>query len=338
MNIHSRPLVATAAVIATAGLLSACSPGTAATKSGATSASSYKIIDISGPVSDPFFGAVKHGSDDAAKALGVNYTYSASKDYTDVVPMYAKLTEAAISQKPDALVIGDYFPDTLNPLIQKAVAAGIPVFVTNSGREDWQKLGALGFIGENPSAMGEEAGKAAVASGAKSVLCVNHLAGNPVLEQRCKGYTDAVEAAGGTAKNLVIPTDDASNDQKVQQDIAGALQSTPGINAVFTLGSSIATDAVAAVKQAGKTGDIRIGTVDVSNNVLKSVVSGDLDFAVDQQPYLQGYYGVQMAYQYLKFGLKPANAIDSGPLVITKKNAAEVLKVNTEFKGVRGAL
>ena len=297
----------------------------------------YKIIDISGPVSDPFFGASKQGSDAAAKDLGVDYEYSASRDYTDVVPTYQRLTEAAIGQKPDALVIGDYFPDTLEPLIKQAVAAGIPVFVTNSGRDSWQKLGALGFVGENPSQMGSDAGEFAVKAGATNALCVNHLAGNPVLEQRCNGFLHVVQAAGGKGKTLTIPTEDASDDAKVRQDIAGALNADKSIDSVFTLGSSVATDAVSAAQQAGRGGSVKVGTVDVSTNVLNQVKSGQLLFAVDQQPYLQGYYGVLMAYQWLEYGLHPAGAIDSGPLMITKDNVDRVLQVQTEHRGARGA-
>ncbi len=328
--------VAVIASTAVALALTGCTAGGNNNNDGG-SEESFTIIDISGPVSDPFFGSFKAGSDQAAADLGIDYEYSASKDYTDVVPTYSKLTEAAIAKNPDAIIIGNYFPDTLEPLIKKAIAAGIPVFITNSGRSSWQELGALGFIGENPTAMGQEAGKVAVEGGATNALCVNHLAGNPVLEQRCQGYADEITAAGGKITNLVIPTDDASNDEKVQQAIAGAIQADPSIDAVFTLGSSVATNAIAAVKQAGLEDEIAVGTIDVSNNVLQSIVDGDLDFSVDQQPYLQGYYGVLMAYQYLRYGLKPASAIDSGPLVITQETAAQVLEINTKYRGVRGA-
>lgn len=299
--------------------------------------SDYEIINIAGPVSDPFFGSFKQGSDEAAEDLGIDYEYSASKDYTDVVPTYERLTRAAISKNPDALVIGDYFPEALEPLIEDAVDKGIPVFVTNSGRESWEQLGALGFIGENPTAMGEEAGKVAVEAGATNALCVNHLAGNPVLEQRCDGFLSAVEAGGGKGEVLTIPTEDSSNEEKVRQAVAGALNADKSIDSVLTLGSSIAAATTAAAEQAGMADSVEVGTVDISTNVLESVKSGELLYAVDQQPYLQGYYGVLQAYQWLKYGLRPASAIDSGPLLVTQDNVDRVLEVQEEHRGVRGA-
>jgi len=303
----------------------------------AKASSDYTIIDISGPVSDPFFGSFKQGSDAAAKDLGIDYEYTASKDYTDLVPTYERLTRAAIGKKPDALIIGDYFPETLEPLIKQAVAKGIPVFVTNSGRDSWQKLGALGFIGENPTAMGQEAGKVAVKAGATNAICVNQIAGNPVLEQRCNGFLKQVTDAGGKGKILTIPTEDASNEEKVRQSIAGALNANKDVDSVLTLGSSIATAALAAADQAGMGDKVKVGTVDISTNVLESVKSGKLLFALDQQPYLQGYYGVLQAYQWLEYGLRPTNAIDSGPQVITKDNVDRVLAVQKAHRGVRGA-
>ena len=334
MEITRKTATVAALLSVSALVLSGCAAGNS-NNGPAADAENFAIINISGPVSDPFFGSFKQGSDAAAADLGIDYEYSASKDNADLVPTYSKLTEAAIAKDPDAIVIGNYFPDTLEPLIKKAVAAGIPVFVTNSGRSSWRDIGALGFVGENPDAMGREAGKAAVEAGATNAICVNQIAGNPVAEQRCKGFSEEIIAAGGQADNLVIPSEDASNDQKVQQAIAGALNANPDIDMIFTLGSSIATDAIEATKQVGS--EAMVGTTDVSTNVLKSIQSGELLFSLDQQPYLQGYYGMLMAYQYLKYGVLPANEIDSGPFVITKDNVDGVLEVNTTYPGIRGA-
>jgi simple sugar transport system substrate-binding protein len=318
-------------------VLAGCNADPSANDTNAATAKSGQpfIINISGPLSDPFFGAVKQGSDTAAKELGVKYEYSASKDFNDIVAVYTRLTESAIGRKPDALVIGDFFPDALNPLIKKAAAAGIPVVVTNSGRSTWREVGAIGFVGEDPSAMGKAAGEAQVKAGVKRGMCVNHVASNPVLEQRCKGYQETLEAAGGNAVNITIPSEDATNDQKIQQAIAGALRSHEDVDGVFTLGSAVAMDAVAAAEQVGR--ELTIGTTDLSTNDLKAVKSGDLLFVLDQQPFLQGYYGILIAEQYLKYKVAPTSEVSTGPLMITKDNVDEVLEVNTTYPGTRGA-
>lgn len=293
------------------------------------------IIFLSGPLTDPFFGAMKAGSDAAAKELGINYQYSTTPDFNDIVALYTRLGEAAIARKPQALVIGNFFPDSVEPLIKKAVEQGIPTVVFNSGRKTWRDFGAVGFVGEDPELMGKAGGEAEAKVGVKNGLCINHVAANPVLEQRCKGYVDAIVAAGGTAEMITIPYEDTTNDQKLQQAIGGALLADSAVDGVFTLGPSVAMNAVAAAKQLGR--KVTIGTTDVSTAALEAVRSGDLLFALDQQPFLQGYYGVLMASQYVKYKISPISEVNSGPFVIDASKVDAVLAVNKTYPGIRGA-
>lgn len=293
------------------------------------------VIFLGGPLTDPFFGAMKLGSDTAAKELGVEYQYTAPPDFNDIVALYTRLGEAAVARQPDALVIGNFFPDAVEPVIKQAVANKVPVIVYNSGRTTWRDLGAVTFIGEDPSFMGRKGGEAEVKAGVKNGICIDHVPANPVLEQRCKGYTDAITAAGGKAKMITIPYEDTTNDQKLQQAIGGALLADPTIDGVFTLGPTVAINAVAAVKQVGR--DIKIGTTDISTPALEAIKTGDLLFALDQQPFLQGYYGVMIASQYVKYAVAPVSEITTGPFIIDASNVAKVLEVSATYPGLRGA-
>lgn len=293
------------------------------------------VIFLGGPLTDPFFGAMKLGSDTAAKELGVDYQYTAPPDFNDIVALYTRLGEAAVARQPDALVIGNFFPDAVEPVIKQAVANKVPVIVYNSGRTTWRDLGAVTFIGEDPSFMGRKGGEAEVKAGVKNGICIDHVPANPVLEQRCKGYTDAITAAGGKAKMITIPYEDTTNDQKLQQAIGGALLADPTIDGVFTLGPTVAINAVAAVKQVGR--EIKIGTTDISTPALEAIKAGDLLFALDQQPFLQGYYGVMIASQYVKYAVAPVSEITTGPFIIDASNVAKVLEVSATYPGLRGA-
>ena len=316
-------------------LTAACTTTNSSSSSGPYS--KYSIIDISGPLSDPFFGAVKLGSDSAAKELGIKYEYSAAANENNLEADYTRLIQAAMGRKPDALVIGDYIPSAFDPLIKNAVAAGIPVVITNSGQSSWRADGAIAFIGEDPTQMGQTAGALEVSAGVHHGLCVDHVPGNPVLEQRCAGYASQIKAGGGDEVFLSIPPTDANNPQAVQQAISGQLSAHPQIDGIFTLGPAIAVDAVAAVKSAGKAGQIKIGTTDLSNQDLSAVKSGDMLFVLDQQPFLQGYYGLQVAVQFLKYKLAPGAPVVTGPFVITQSNVSTILDINRAYGGVRGA-
>jgi len=310
----------------------------AAGASEAASAADNTIIFLAGPSSDPFWGAVEQGFNTATKELGLKTQWAAPQDFNDIVPIYTKMFEAAIARHPGAIVVGDFFPEPTEPLIKQAVAAGIPILVYNSGRSGWKELGAIGFIGEEPYLMGQAGGAKAVAAGVKDALCINQIAANPVLEMRCKGYVDAIVKAGGKAKAVTLASEDIGNSQKVQGAVSAMLMADPKIDGVITLGAAVAVDALESVKAARATGrKVDLGTIDLGKTVLEAVRDGQMSFAIDQQPFLQGYLGVLLAHQFIEYQLAPATEINTGPFVVDAKNAAAVLAVGDKYPGSRGA-
>lgn len=294
------------------------------------------IIVVSGPLSWPFFGAVKQGFDDAAAAFGIDYQYMAVTDTANMTSEYPRLLQQAISRNPQILMVGEFFPEGMDPLVKEATGQGIPVVLHNSGQFYWKDNGAMAFIGEDPYQMGYKAGEIQVAKGLNKGLCFNHVPGNPTVEERCKGYGEALTKAGKTVVNVTVGTGDATNLQAMAQAIKGALQANPDVDAIYTLGADPAISAVSAVKDLGKQG-IQLGTSDLSGAVLDAIKTGEIGFAMDQQPYLQGYLSMQTAAQYLKFGLHPVGAIFTGPMVIDSTNVDRIIAVNKEHPGVVGA-
>jgi simple sugar transport system substrate-binding protein len=318
-----------------AALLMACAIGIAAPTA---SYADNTIIFLAGPSSDPFWGAVEQGFNTATKELGLKTQWAAPQDFNDIVPIYTKMFEAAIARKPGAIVVGDFFPDPTEPLIKQAVAEGIPVLVYNSGRNNWKDLGAIGFIGEEPYLMGQAGGLKAASAGVKDALCINQIAANPVLEMRCKGYVDAVVKAGGKAKAVTLASEDIGNSQKVQAAVSAMLMADPKIDGVITLGAAVAVDALESVKVARASGrKIDLGTIDLGKTVLEAIRDNQMSYAIDQQPFLQGYLGVLLAHQFIEYQLAPATEINTGPFVIDAKNAAAVLAVGDKYPGSRGA-
>ena len=80
------------------------------------------------------------------------------------------------------------------------------------------------------------------------------------------------------------------------QAIKGGLQATPEIDGIYTLNAVPAISALRATEEVGKAGKIMIGTADLSNEVLEAIKAGQIAFAMDQQPYLQGFLSIQTAY------------------------------------------
>lgn len=296
------------------------------------------IIMLGGPSSDPFWGAVQQGFDQATKDYGVKTQWTAPADFNDIVPVYTKMFEAAIARKPAAIAVGNFFPEPTEPLIKQAAAEGIPVIIINSGGFKYQELGAIGFIGEDSYQMGYQGGKVAVGKGVKNGLCINQIAANPVLEQRCQGYIDAVTEAGGKAKMVILASEDIGNSQKVQAAVSAMLMQDQTIDGIVTLGVAVGVDALESVKQVRATGRaVDLGTMDLGNAVLEAVAAGEMSFASDQQPFLQGYYGVMIPLMYNKYKMAPSGVISVGPYMVTQENAAAVLAVNKSIPGSRGA-
>jgi simple sugar transport system substrate-binding protein len=68
--------------------------------------------------------------------------------------------------------------------------------------------------------------------------------------------------------------------------------------------------------------------------VLQALAAKEMDFAIDQQQYLQGYLPVIILANYLKYGLLPASdRILTGPGFVTPENAKQVIELKT--KGIR---
>ena len=140
------------------------------------------------------------------------------------------------------------------------------------------------------------------------------------LEARCKG---AASTFSGKLTNLQTDNTDLAGSEAT---IESKLQADPSIDGILTLGGDMSGQAVKAVDATGA--DVTIGTFDVNADVVKNIVDGKILFAIDQQPYVQGYLGVTGIY------LKALNGNDigggqpvySGPAIITKDNAADVLK------------
>lgn len=298
-------------------LLTACS-GTGKDE-GPTSAKdadlTYAVITHGAP-GDAFWDRVKSGSERAGKDYGTKVEYSSDPDPAK----QSQLVDGAVAAKVNGIVVSMANPDGLESSIKAAVKAGIPVVTINSGVDEFKAFGAITHIGQSETIAGEAAGERLKGEGLKNVICVIQEAGNVGLEERCKAVA---ATAGGKVTNLQV---DGTDDNAVQATITSKLQSDKTIDGVLTLGGQYAIDAVSAVDESGSSA--KVATFDLSEDVIKDIQSDKILFAVDQQPYVQGYLGVTTLY------LKDINGndvgggqpINSGPAFITKDNADAVLK------------
>jgi simple sugar transport system substrate-binding protein len=271
---------------------------------------------------DSFWAVAKKGAEDAGKQMGVTVKYSESANDPQ---KQAQLIDSAVTEKVDGIATSAPNPDAIRDSLKKATDAGIPIITLNSGAEDYQKLGAITHVGQTESIAGEGAGAKLKEAGGKKLLCVIHEQANIGLNQRCDG---AKKGFGGEVENLQVKgVDDI---QTTLTEIQSKLQSDKAIDAVLTLNPDIAVAARDAIQGAGS--EAKLATFDLSGDVVKAIEDGEIDFAVDQQQYLQGYLPVVFLSLY-KSNLNTVGGgqpVLTGPGYVTKDNAAQVAKLAEE--------
>jgi simple sugar transport system substrate-binding protein len=254
----------------------------------------------------------------------VEYRNPPTGDLADM----ARIIEQAVASNPDGLIttIADF--DVLKGSIEKAVRKGIPVVTVNSGtHEQSEKLGAMFHVGQPEFDAGYGAGKRAKAEGVSGFLCVNHYITNPASVERCNGYA---EALGVELGDQMI--DAGSDPTTVETRVAAYLRKNPKTQAILALGPNSAEPTYHLLKKNGMAGKIHFSTFDVSGEIVKGIKDGTIAFAIDQQPFLQGYMPIVALTLNAKYGIAPGNHINSGPGFVTKENVELVEKLAGEYR------
>ena len=312
------------------------------------------VVVTHAPDADPFWNVVKSGVRDADKDFGVSVDYRnpPSGDLADM----SRLLEQAGARRYDGVATTIADLDVVGRPVKAIVARGVPVITFNSGTaKQSESLGALMHIGQPEYEAGKDAGQRAKAAGVKSFLCVNNNVTNPESFERCRGFAEAI---GVDFKKATL---DSGNDPTVVENkVFAALHQRPGTQAVLALGPTSAVPALRAVQKLGLTGKIYFATFDLTPEVDQAIESGTVAFAIDQQPYLQGYIPVALLAimkrdntrdvskacatlasdpkfkgHLATYGLTPhfgPAGVDTGPRFVTRDNVRTVEKYAGQYR------
>jgi simple sugar transport system substrate-binding protein len=287
-----------------------------------TQGGDLKIAVITHGSGDSFWAVAKRGAEQAGKDLGVQVQYSESANDPQ---KQAQLIDAAVTDKVNGIAVSAPNPDALRDPLKAAADAGIPIITLNSGQTDSAELGAITHVGQDETIAGEAAGSRLAEGGSQKLLCVIHEQGNIGLNQRCDG---AKQGFGGEVENLQVKgVEDIST---TLTEIQSKLESDDSIDSILTLNPDIAVAARDAVQ--GASSEAKLATFDLSGDVVSAIEAGEIEFAVDQQQYLQGYLPVV----FLKLFNDNANTVGGGQPVLTgpgfvdKGNASTVKQLAEE--------
>jgi simple sugar transport system substrate-binding protein len=247
-----------------------------------------------------FWDLVRKGAETAAAKDNIELRYSADPE----APNQANLVQAAIDSKVAGIALTLAKPDAMAPAVKAALAAGIPVVGLNAGFDIWKSLGVQQYFGQDEASSGRAAGRLTT-DGAKKVLCIIHEQGNISLESRCAGVAQGFK---GQPEQLNVNSKDMPS---VEAAVTAKLQQDPSVDHIIALDASIALTTVQSKKTAGS--NAVVDTFDTNAELVSAIKKGDVGWAIDQQPFLQGYLAIDSLWLFIN----NRNLIGGGTPVLT---------------------
>ncbi|AXJ10121.1 substrate-binding domain-containing protein [Arthrobacter sp. PM3] len=264
---------------------------------------------------DTFWDIVRKGAEEASAKDNVELLYTSDPE----AGRQAQLVQQAIDQKVDGIAVTLATPDALKDVLKKATDAGIPVVSLNAGEGVSQALGAFTHFGSNEQLAGEAVGTRLAAEGYKHPVCVIQQQGHVGLEARCAG----VKAKVPGTEILYV---DGKDMTAVQSTATAKLQASKDADVIIGLGAPITLTLLKSVADAGSSA--KVASFDLNAELAQKIVDGAVLFTVDQQPWLQGYMSIDSIWQNKRGGFKlgGGQSVLTGPSIVDKTNAADVLK------------
>ena len=276
----------------------------------------------------PYWQTAASGFNHAAAQYKVTPKVVGPDGY-DAQAELAELTKA-IAAKPAGILISVADAAVLQPQIDAAINAGIPVITVDSDAAGSRRLY---FIGTNNLQAGELGGKRLIEKmNGKGNLLVFTIAGQPNTEERLKGLKDALASKPEIKIADVV---DIKGDPRTAFDKAQEVLPLTGpkrIDAFICLESASGKMVSDAIKRANATDRVLVA-FDVNQDTLDGIKGGTIDATIAQKPYTMGYVGLkaldevfhnppaQMAKDYGVDSFAPYPVfVDTGTSLVDKNN------------------
>ena len=267
-------------------------------------------IEVSALGNNDYFYDHKLGMSMVGKELGVRTEYVGPAEY-DMNAMVAAL-EQSIAKKPQGLVVVGFEP-SLNSIVDKAVAAGIPVVTVDADLPGSKRIAFVGTGNFNAGVVGGT--KLASLIGGKGKVAIMLKPGQSNLEERLAGYKSVL--ANYKDIQIVQLADTQSDPVVAAQAAATLLQKYPDLAGIACVEAAGGSGAATAVREANKVGKVKIVSMDRGAEVLDGIAKGVISASVAQQTALMPYYAVEILY----------NLVNSKVAITSDNKTAGVLGV-----------
>lgn len=318
--------VATAAVgVLTLAGLSACASPAAPGGSGSAPAKEIRIgalyLDSQG-----YYGGVKKGVQDAAKASGLNVKLIESSSAGDVAKE-SSFMQSLVSSGVSAIIISAVSADGSIAAVKQASEAGIPVICYNTCISDAaMKQYVTAYILGDPTEFGKLAGDFAAGFYTKKGIDapqfgVLNCEQYEVCQQRMKGFTDALTAKLPGAK--IVANQEGTEADKAISVGEQILTANPTVNGMYGQSGGATVGAFKSVVNRSKTGEIFAFGSDMTTDIATALKDGTVLQAVVD---ISGIEVGKMAFAEAKNamdGKKPANQVIPAPVKLYTPDMAQ---------------
>lgn len=207
------------------------------------------------------------------------------------VPAQINILEEVIGTKPTGLLINGTDP-AITQVINKAVAAGIPTVIYDS---DIPGSNRHAFLGTDWYEIGKMQGEEMVKLiGGKGKLAYMGILGLINMEQGFRGLLDVIKKYPEI--EVVGRYDDKANVEEAAKITSDVMAAHPDIAGFCGFDSNSGPGIALAVREAGKSGKIKITTVDWEPEHLQLVKDGVIQMLAGQKRELFTWYGAQLLY------------------------------------------
>jgi simple sugar transport system substrate-binding protein len=315
-------------------LLAAC--GSSASSSGGSSGSDavfgshpkYKFVFVNHVTTNPFFTPTQYGAADASKLLGCEYQWTGSEN-SNVAQMVTAVN-TAVTSGADGIAVALIDLHAFNAPVENALKAGIPVVAYNA---DAPGNARLAYIGQDLKLAGEEMGKrivAAVGSGEVGLFIATP--GSANLQPRIEGAEKAIKDSGAAITTHSVATGAAVAQE--QPAIEAWYQSHKSAKGMYAVDGGSTESLAKVMQKLGLAGKVHAGGFDLTEQTQKLLKEGDIEFTIDQQPYLQGFQPVVELFLWQVSGSLTGPAeVDTGLKFLNKETVAPYVNSKSRFEG-----
>jgi len=336
------------ATAAASALIAACSSSTssgAAPTSTAKAAAGnfpttpkWKFTFVCHVTDNSFFTPTQYGFADAAALLGLPtpaWTGALSTQPTNSTMLSA--IQAAITAGSPGIATTVVSATAFTAPINSALSAGIPVITYNANGASDNPTNGMAYVGQELLVSGQEVGKRLASLMKSGDTAVGFIAqpGSLNIQPRMDGAAQALTAAGMKVMfgNKGVATG-ASATQEAQV-LPQFLQSHgSSIQGAFAVDGGDTALLGTSLQKYNLVGKVHAGGFDLEPQTLAAVKAGQIDFTIDQSPYLQGFLPTLYLYLFqLSGGLVAPSPTNTGLKFVTKGNVDPYTATPTRFEG-----